>query len=224
MKSFGVVLKRVFFGVLLLIGLYGIVFYLASLIPVTPKQVSEKHDTVQIYLSSNGVHTDFIIPVVHPLQDFSQVLGLNVKGKPWIAVGWGDKEFYLNTPQWSDLKASTALKALTGLSTSAIHVTQLSAVSLDSKTVELQVSYEAYKALVRYVLKSFQYDKYGKGILLNAPGYGLNDYFYQAKGSYSAFYTCNTWINQGLKYADQKAALWTLTDSGILRHYRKTNE
>ena len=45
--------------------------------------------------------------------------------------------------------------------------------------------------------------------------------FYEAKGSYSLFYTCNSWANQALKAANQKAALHTLTDTGIFRHYEK---
>jgi hypothetical protein len=51
--------------------------------------------------------------------------------------------------------------------------------------------------------------------------YGKNDIFYEAKGSYSLFYTCNSWANQALKAASQKAALHTLTDTGIFRNYSK---
>lgn len=49
--------------------------------------------------------------------------------------------------------------------------------------------------------------------------YGKNDIFYEAKGSYSLFYTCNSWTNQALKAANQKAAFHTFTDTGIFRHY-----
>ena len=44
--------------------------------------------------------------------------------------------------------------------------------------------------------------------------------FYEAKGSYSFFYTCNTWANNGLKAMGQKAALWTPSDFGIFQHYK----
>lgn len=37
--------------------------------------------------------------------------------------------------------------------------------------------------------------------------YGINDAFYDAKGKYSFFETCNTWANDGLKEAGQKARL-----------------
>jgi hypothetical protein len=49
--------------------------------------------------------------------------------------------------------------------------------------------------------------------------YGKHAAFYEAKGSYNLFYTCNTWANQALKAANQKAALWTVLDKGIFYHY-----
>ena len=50
--------------------------------------------------------------------------------------------------------------------------------------------------------------------------YGNHDIFYEAKGSYNLFYTCNTWTNSALKAANQKASLWTVYDKGILYHYQ----
>ena len=41
----------------------------------------------------------------------------------YIAIGWGDKGFYLDTPTWADLKFSTAFKAAFWLGNSAIHTT-----------------------------------------------------------------------------------------------------
>ena len=41
----------------------------------------------------------------------------------YLAFGWGDKGFYLDTPEWSDLKASTAFKAAFALGNSAMHTT-----------------------------------------------------------------------------------------------------
>ena len=41
----------------------------------------------------------------------------------FVGLGWGDKGFYLETPTWADLKTSTALKAVSGYNTTAMHVT-----------------------------------------------------------------------------------------------------
>jgi 3-dehydroquinate synthetase len=49
--------------------------------------------------------------------------------------------------------------------------------------------------------------------------YGEFDAFYEANGNYHLFHTCNTWANNGLKAAHQKAAIWTPFESGIFYHY-----
>ena len=40
----------------------------------------------------------------------------------WIAFGWGDRGFMLNTPTWSDLRPGTAIVALSGAGSGAMHV------------------------------------------------------------------------------------------------------
>ena len=50
--------------------------------------------------------------------------------------------------------------------------------------------------------------------------YGNNDAFYEAKGSYSLFFTCNTWAANALKTAKKEAPLWTATQQGIFYHYK----
>ena len=70
----------------------------------------------------------------------------------------------------------------------------------------------------RLPIKAFK--KNGKVIFIPTDAvYGINDAFYDAKGKYSFFETCNTWANDGLKEAGQKAALWTPSDLGIFQHY-----
>ncbi|MBF6607522.1 MAG: DUF2459 domain-containing protein, partial [Flavobacterium sp.] len=73
--------------------------------------------------------------------------------------------------------------------------------------------------LAEFIRASFTTDSQGNTILV-AGSYGNTDSFYDAHGRYNLFYTCNSWANNALKAARQKAALWSLTDSGIFRHYR----
>ncbi len=64
--------------------------------------------------------------------------------------------------------------------------------------------------------KKFDYNSSGETISIKTDAvYGKNDAFYEAQGSYNFLNTCNTWANNGLKHAGQKAALWTATDFGI---------
>jgi len=200
---------------------YIAVFYGLSFVP--SKGVNEKitstEDDVIIYLSTNGVHTDFVVPVVHEVMDWHTKVEQPLNGAKWLAFGWGDKGFYIDTPSWSDLRITTALSALSGVGESAMHVTAYTTLIQDEHTVELKLSKKEYQALVYYIDASF--DKKREAYQrIEVEGYHQSDAFYEARGSYSLFYTCNTWVNQGLKQINQKAALWTLHDQGIFRHYK----
>lgn len=51
--------------------------------------------------------------------------------------------------------------------------------------------------------------------------YGKTDAFYEAKGKYSLFKTCNTWTNNALKASEQRACVWTIFQSGIFYQLNK---
>lgn len=211
---------------LLILLMYGIVITLLSFIPVNsfdsrtliPVQKNE------IYLLTNGVHTDVVVPVKNKVFDWSkQVKFTDTKAKDstaqFLAIGWGDRGFYLETPTWSDLKVSTALKAATGVSSSALHATFYNKMKEGADCKKITLDYNEYNQLIHFISDSFQLNAGKVSKIETKAVYGNNDAFYEAKGSYSLFYTCNSWVNQALKAANQKAALWTITDSGIFRHY-----
>ena len=224
MKIFKKILKYIAIFLLSLIAYLGVVTLL-SYITVTGEIRKVKKD-VSIYILTNGVHTDIVLPLKNEHFDWSkQVNPADTKSKDtsfnYVAMGWGDKGFYLETPTWADLKVSTALKATTGISTSAMHVTFYKYMKENASCKKIQISSENYNKLIAYLNKSFQTQS-GKFLKIETDAvYGKNDVFYEAKGSYSLFYTCNSWANQALKAANQKAALWTITDTGIFRHYSK---
>ncbi|HBO38902.1 MAG TPA: hypothetical protein DD638_09600, partial [Pasteurellaceae bacterium] len=64
----------------------------------------ESSQDITIYLLSNGVHTDLVMPSKTEQKDWTSVFAAEntLGGLPeqWIAVGWGDKGFYLETPTW----------------------------------------------------------------------------------------------------------------------------
>ena len=184
----------------------------------------ENQKEIPIYILTNGVHTDIVLPIKNEHHDWSTQLKFeHTKSKDttyqYVALGWGDKGFYLETPTWADLKASTAIKAASGLSTSAMHVTFYKHLKENQSCKKIQISLENYKKLVEFIKESFQ-TKSGEFLKIETDAvYGKHDVFYEANGSYSLFYTCNSWANQALKATNQKAALWTISDSGIFRQY-----
>lgn len=224
------ILKRtakVLLYIVLFLGIYILAALLLPFIPVNKNKDYRSPNDLTIYIMSNGVHTDIVVPVKTEWVDWTDYISyadtdLKDTTYSYVGIGWGDKGFYLQTPTWADLKFSVAFKAMTGLSSSAIHATFYKNIVPDSATVAINISAGDYKNLIQFITTSFDFNEQGKTIHIPSvnDGYGNMDAFYEAKGSYNLLYTCNTWSNNALKAAHQKAALWTLLDKGIFRHYR----
>lgn len=213
-------------GILIgIVVVYVALGYLIPFIEVPAKDDGQKKE-IPVYIYTNGVHTDIVMPVKNDLQDWSTKIPFaNTKSEEtdynFVGIGWGDKGFYLDTPTWADLKFSTAFKATFWLSESAMHCTYYRTMKEGDDCKMMMISREQYKKLVEFVEKKFDRDAKGNFILIPTNAvYGNNDAFYDAQGTYSFLDTCNTWTNNALKAAGQKAALWTPTDYGIFIHYK----
>ncbi|MEI7977479.1 MAG: TIGR02117 family protein [Bacteroidota bacterium] len=209
-----------------LIALYFISAFALSSIPINSDFKQCEKDAVEIHILTNGFHTDLVLPFKNQYMDWSKLVNpsqtksgdstaLNV------AFGWGDKGFYLQTKTWDDLKFSTAFNALFYLSTSAMHVTFYNKLQETESCTKICISKEHYLKLVNYISESFNSDSLGIPQQITGAAYGYNDSFYETKGKYSLFFTCNTWANNGLKKADLKACFWTPFDSGIFKKYNQ---
>ncbi|MGC4034775.1 MAG: TIGR02117 family protein [Chitinophagaceae bacterium] len=205
-----------------------VLLYLLAAFCLSRITINKEPDTtndVTIYIKTNGVHTDIVVPVKNDQMDWSkEILFSNTTAKDssmqYLAMGWGDKGFYLETPTWADLKFRTAFRAAFALSTTAIHATFYRAMIENKSCKKIEISQDQYKRLVDYILNSLQKDMNGHAIWINTTAnYGTTDAFYEATGSYSLFKTCNTWANKALKVSGQKCCLWTAFDTGIFLKY-----
>lgn len=203
--------------------LYVILAY--SISRITVEREPNTKEEVTIYIMTNGVHTDIVVPTRNEFMDWSkEVKYENTISKDttyqYLAMGWGDKGFYLETPNWSDLKASTALKAASGLSNTAIHATYFSNIKENATCKKIIISKEQYVRLVDYIKNSFKKDENGRLMHIKTDqNYGKRDAFYEGTGSYSLLHTCNTWANNALKVSGQKCCFWTPIDSAIFAKY-----
>ena len=210
-----------------IIGLVAIYVVFALLIPYIeiPKKPVTEPENIDIYLLTNGVHSDLVVPVKSAEFDWSKEIPFeNTLSKrtdfKYLSIGWGDKGFYLDTPTWAELKVSTALKAAFWLGESAMHCTFYDEIKVGKDCKKITLTKPQYQELIAFIREKFDRDQNGKPILIKTDAvYGKDDAFYEAKGSYNFTETCNTWTNDGLKVAGQKAALWTATDRGIFQHY-----
>lgn len=206
---------------IVLIGIYLLSERILSRISVNDTENSEPKK-ITMYVMSNGVHTDLVLPTKTDFIDWSTIFPFeNTLGKKtdfkYIAIGWGDKGFYLNTPEWKDLKASTALVAATGIGETALHVTYYNNIQLDDLTKSIQITDTQYQNLIKYIENSIEIGSDSKPQLIETTAqYGQNDAFYEAHRSYSVFFTCNSWTNDALKTAGIKASKWVAFDKGIL--------
>jgi len=220
-RSLLAVLLKFILGFLAFAALYMIAAFTLPYITLNNSFRNAKKG-IKIFVLSNGVHTDFVVPAFSSSKnwqtDFPQSdFNLNDPAYAYIGFGWGDKGFYLDTPEWSDLTFSTAFKATFWLSETAMHVTYLKEPdSSQENCAELIIDEATYFELINYIESGFE--KNENGILkINHKGYGDHDLFYEANGTYSLFKTCNNWTSKGLKLVGVKTALWSPFSKGLMR-------
>lgn len=210
-------------SVLAMILLTAATAWICSKITVNDDFTECRQDAVEVYVMSNGVHTDLVVPMKNDIIDWSTFIDptkckTDASAATYVAFGWGDKGFYLDTPTWADLKFSTACKAMFFLSSSAMHVTFHDDPQVSTDCKKICISKENYSKLVAYIKEGFKMES-NHTLLIENASYGNHDIFYDGVGSYSMFHTCNTWTNNGLKAGNLRACLWTLFDDAILAKY-----
>ena len=80
------------------------------------------------------------------------------------------------------------------------------------KTIRL--TKKEYQRLCSNMLSDFQIVNDSRQ-LIDHPGYGFHDRFYEAIGTYNLFKTCNVWTGDRLSGAGVKVACWTPFDWGV---------
>lgn len=223
MKTAARITVKILAFVLLLIALYFLAAIIGSVIPVNVDADTSKGE-VQIFLRTNGVHTSIITPIQNEVKNWTELVDFShtiseETDYDYISFGWGDLQFYRDTPQWSDLTASTAINALFLETPSALNVEYYRGpIITNDQTVAVDLTTEQYELLSSYIEESFIIDG-GHPLHVEGLHYNNKDAFYRAKRHMNIFYTCNTWTNNGLKKADLRACLWTPFDRGIFFQY-----
>lgn len=212
-------------AVVILIVLYIVVAMGSSMIPVNTEQPDSTRD-YEIYIRSNGVHTDIVMPVKNDLVNWLDLVDpahtrAGYMALEYVSFGWGDLEFYENTPEWNDLTPGVAFKALFLDSPSAMHVKFKHYVIRDDYTIPIKVTSEQYLELANFIASSFALDENGAAQNIRGLHYDMTDTFYHANGSLTILNTCNTWTNRALKSAGLRASLWTPFTEGIFYSYSR---
>lgn len=221
LKISGLVILQLFTTFVSLLVMF---FCYASIGHIIPSGNYKTSTDIEIFVRSNGVHTDLCLPAQSEQcnwNDFLDISHINSRSSiQYVAIGWGDKGFYLDTPSWDDLTAGTVLNALFTQSESAMHVEYFKAKPDSGEFFRrILISNQQYQEITDYIQGSFELDNQ-KPQLIDGYSYYGTDQFYEAKGSYSMFNTCNSWTNGALKSAKTKTAQWAIFTRTVMA-YRK---
>ena len=179
-------------------------------------------------LTSDGFHTNFIVPVETPVFNWRQHLDLdkiaNIPSQNYrfLQFGWGDRVFYVETPSWDQVSPLNAARALFYWNNaSAMFVKGHETVPrFPTDEVKcLRLSNNDYLALMDYIDGSFQMSDRGEKQRI-ASGQDQQSGFYAANRRYSVFNTCNTWTANGLRVANVNTPLWGGLAKPIMFHLR----
>jgi uncharacterized protein (TIGR02117 family) len=191
---------------------------LGSMKPVNSSWQSS-HNGYQLYLHDNGIHLSIIVPRNQDDSDLNSIFpATDLPGDQppaqYLMFGWGDRDFYLNTPTWSDLRPRHAINAFFGSGKTLLHVDHLD--KLPKGITKITVEHETYQTILSEIVVT---TKENASAPTPAPvkGYGSSDVFYPARGhDYSAFYTCNNWVSGILAKAGIKTGYWTPLPFGVM--------
>ncbi|KAM3115940.1 TIGR02117 family protein [Phormidesmis sp. 146-33] len=209
----------------------GSVFVVASLLAIgyfTPRKwnASQTCDSpYRIYVEGDQMHVNLILPVRNQTNDWNQFLPIQKIGRDsqenyrYLKFGWGDRDFYMNTPNWSEVRITNVLRALFMPGNPTAMYVQGFTDLPQEKGVEIKcvgVSQQDYSQMVDFIQNSFERDANGAPIRIQDGGNETSG-FYEGTGHYSALKTCNTWAANGLRAANINTPLWSGLASSVMR-------
>lgn len=173
---------------------------------------------VTIWVEDNGIHTGLVLPVRAAGVDWSADFPARDLRDPrhgahgHIAVGWGERGFFLGTPTWREVRPWTVLRAALGSERTLLHVEHIARPVAGPQARAVTLRQEDYRRLAAFIRSAR-----GGGAAL--AGYGAHDAFYPARGRYDALHTCNAWTGDALAAAGLRVGAWTPFPSTVMRWF-----
>ena len=201
----------------LAIGLFMLAGWIGSSLPRNADWREPKHG-IEIFVETNGVHTALVLPRFHPLKDWSAdfpVRDLADPARPYthVSISWGDREVFLNTPTWADLRPRTVARILFGGGEGLIHAAHYVRPAAGEDIRTLSVSPAQYRTIVSSIEAMLP----PASARRSYPGYASYDAFYDARGRYTAANTCNQWTSDTLALAGVRTGRWTPFAGGVMK-------
>jgi uncharacterized protein (TIGR02117 family) len=174
-------------------------------------EASEPDEGIVVYACDNGVHADLVAPVIAGHTDWRAVFAPGAFTGPvasfhHIGIGWGSRDFYINTPTWAELDIGTAVKSVLWDET-VLHVEYRPRPGAAEKCRQWRMDAAGYERVAGFVRDSLRLSQ-GRPVAA-AAGYGDRDAFYVANGRYTIIETCNQWTARALRLGSAPVAPWT---------------
>lgn len=175
-------------------------------------------DSVEVFIHAGGVHSDIIVPITTSYWNWRNTIEApphQTDLHDWLTFGWGSKVFYLNTPQWSQVKIKHMVYAMLGIGGAAYHVSSSPKPIVSDHCKAIRLHQSEYLALCGFLAEQFATEARPAPMIAFKPAHSW-DAFYSAKGHYWLFNNCNTWSNRALKMCNRSRRYWALTYGHVL--------
>ena len=177
----------------------------------------EPDEGITILVGANAIHTEIIMPVATETIDWRQHFLLADIDDPsreytHIGVSWGERDYFLETPSWTDFNLFTSIAALFG-GEGLLHATFYVRPAPADDFRELRISPEEYRELVALILA----DLPALESRATYDGYSSHDVFYSGRGRYHLGNTCNQWTSDRLAAAGIETGWWTPLPGGVMK-------
>ena len=213
---------RLLCGMVMLVVAYGGAALIGSVWPANPGW-RQAETGVTVYAVTNGYHSGIMLPVSADGVDLSLTFRPTDLPDPddagnYLLFGWGDRDFYVNTPTWSDLEPTVAAVALWGSGETLLHVDHVTSPEEIADRRAVRLSRHEYRRLVAAIRNTARLGPDGHPVAVL--GYGRLDVFYEARGRYSLFTTCNVWTADMFTRAGVRMGRWTPFSGGVMWWFR----
>jgi uncharacterized protein (TIGR02117 family) len=212
-------------GLFGLIAAYSLAAWIGSSIPRNAdwrEPAANDPNAVTVMVETNGVHTALVLPLVTPERDWRSIFPDSDIAAPsaeytHLAISWGEKQVFLNTPTWWDLRPWTVLRIIGIGGDGVIHVAHYIRPAPADDIRPLRMTHAQYARLVTAIDRDLPKDP-----RVRYRGYGPQDVFYDAPGHYTIDNTCNQWTSNTLATAGLRTGCWTPMAGGVMKWVPKT--
>ena len=198
--------------------------WIGSSLPRNPdwrEPAANDPDAVEIMVESNGVHTALVLPLHTAGKDWRPVFPASDVAAPaepysHVSISWGEREVFLDTPTWWDLRPRTVARIVLGGGGGLLHVAHYVRPAPADDIRPLRLTRKQYAALVAQIEATLPQMPLSEP-RERYPGYGDYDVFYPARGTYSTGNTCNQWTSDTLAAAGVRTGRWTPFAGGVMK-------